>query len=177
MFSINYLEIGDHEKADKHFRKGFERNIQEPFLLWREVVPNGPQRKYPMTRHRPGDQGEEIGAVNFLTGAGGFLQSILFGYSGLRVLSDQLVINEPRLMPATTRLVVRGVKYRGLSVDLKIQEEKKEKQKRFALKIRDCKEEGATIKLRLGDDAEEIIVDCGEEEKWCKYLRFDKTQE
>lgn len=54
MFSIGYLEEKDFEKAHHHFETGYVRNIHGPFCVWSEV--------------------EHGGAVNFITGAGGFLQ-------------------------------------------------------------------------------------------------------
>jgi trehalose/maltose hydrolase-like predicted phosphorylase len=33
------------------------------------------------------------GAVNFITGAGGFLQAVLFGFSGMRLKDEGLMLN------------------------------------------------------------------------------------
>lgn len=156
MFAINYLDIGDTIKADLHFRYGFEKYIQRPFLIWREVAID--------------DRSEETGAVNFLTAAGGFLQSV-FGYSGVRVLGDRLEINEPRLLPTTNGLVINGIKYRGLSIELIVREEvKRNDQHRFSLRFRECNVVEGSIALII-NDAEEIIVDCGAK-KWCKYGKW-----
>lgn len=48
------------------------------------------------------------GAHNFLTGAGGFLQSILGGYAGLKVRLDGLHIDRPRLPANVRRLWLTG---------------------------------------------------------------------
>ena len=51
-----------------------------------------------------------MGAVNFLTGMGGFLQAVLHGYGGLRLHAEHVDFN-PRLPPGTTALrFVLGLK-------------------------------------------------------------------
>ena len=66
-FAINYFSLGDFESSKSYFTRGFA-NVQAPFNVWTET-PTG-------------------GTVNFLTGAGGFLQSLVFGTSGLRIQDD-----------------------------------------------------------------------------------------
>ena len=53
------------------------------------------------------------GTVNFITGSGGFLQSVLFGYGGLRLREGSLDIRVPPLPSNTTSLTLNGVHYRG----------------------------------------------------------------
>ena len=103
MFAINWLDVGEDEKAIKSFKKGYA-NAQEPFKVWTETADGG-------------------GVVNFITGAGGFLQSVLFGYGGLRLREKQLQFN-PRLPPDTTRLSLTGVDYLGNSIDFRIESNK-----------------------------------------------------
>lgn len=50
----------------------------------------------------------EIGAVNFITGMGGFLQAIIFGYAGINIHLDRLEIVKPQLLPNTTGLKIDG---------------------------------------------------------------------
>ena len=50
-------------------------NVQPPFNVWQET-PTG-------------------GAVNFITGAGGFLQSLVFGATGMRIDRDALQFTPP----------------------------------------------------------------------------------
>jgi trehalose/maltose hydrolase-like predicted phosphorylase len=47
------------------------------------------------------------GAFNFITGMGGFLQSILFGYAGLRLTVEKLTCN-PILPPGITNFTLQG---------------------------------------------------------------------
>uniref|UniRef100_A0A3Q4HDC6 Protein-glucosylgalactosylhydroxylysine glucosidase n=1 Tax=Neolamprologus brichardi TaxID=32507 RepID=A0A3Q4HDC6_NEOBR len=66
MFAIGWLELGEAEKAQLLLEKCFN-NIQGPFQVWSE-------------------SSDGSGAVNFLTGMGGFLQAVLFGYTGFRLV-------------------------------------------------------------------------------------------
>ncbi|KAK6182582.1 hypothetical protein SNE40_010234 [Patella caerulea] len=101
MFSIGWLELGEEEKAADLFRMSYGNYIREPFKIWTEA--------------RAG-----IGAVNFLTGMGGFLQSVIFGYGGLRIHPEYIEFN-PRLTPDTTFLRFVDFDYLGNSLDIEIQ--------------------------------------------------------
>lgn len=48
---------------------------------------------------------------------GGFLQSILFGFAGLRLRSQQMDI-DPILPPGCTKIIITGLDYRGTSLDV-----------------------------------------------------------
>ena len=91
--------MGDDVKAADFFTRGYA-NAQQPFQVWTET-PRG-------------------GTVNFITGAGGFLQSVIFGYGGVRIQQDGLLL-APSAPPAGTDSVkLVGVKYRGVSLDIEI---------------------------------------------------------
>lgn len=60
------------------------------------------------------------GAFNFITGMGGFLQSILFGYGGFRLTVEHLEGN-PTLPPGIDKFVIHGLDYLGCSFDMVIQ--------------------------------------------------------
>ncbi|XP_032235851.2 protein-glucosylgalactosylhydroxylysine glucosidase isoform X2 [Nematostella vectensis] len=95
MFAIGWLELGEGERARKPFLKNYE-NINGPFKIW--------------TEHR-----NRKGAVNFITGAGGFLQALLYGYGGFRIKETQLDFN-PSLPPTASTLTITGVWYLGNSL-------------------------------------------------------------
>lgn len=57
------------------------------------------------------------GAANFITGMGGYLQSIIFGYGGLRVYEDKMVI-KGNLPLSVTSMKVIGLDYLGGSIDI-----------------------------------------------------------
>lgn len=94
--TIALLDLGKPSEAATFWPKSFA-NAQAPFWVWQET-PQG-------------------GAINFITGAGGFLQAIVFGYGGLRIQSDQLRWR-PQLPPSTAGLKVRGVAYLTSQFDL-----------------------------------------------------------
>lgn len=102
MFSINFNDRGEYISADEYFLRQFD-NIQEPFQIWSES-----------------SNGE--GAVNFLTGIGGYLQSILYGYLQFRIY-DSYVTLKPRLPPTLTgnqvdKMAIYGLKIHGVSIDV-----------------------------------------------------------
>lgn len=94
--TIALLDLGLPDAAAEFWPKSFA-NAQPPFWVWQET-PTG-------------------GAINFITGAGGFLQAVLFGYGGLRVESKGLRF-EPQLPPNTTTMKLRGVNYLDTQLDV-----------------------------------------------------------
>lgn len=59
------------------------------------------------------------GAVNFLTGVGGALQSLLFGFAGLRMHRDALAV-DPLLPAAWRSLHIPAIRWRGESMALAV---------------------------------------------------------
>jgi trehalose/maltose hydrolase-like predicted phosphorylase len=58
-------------------------------------------------------------AVDFLTGAGGFLQQVIYGYSGLRLGEKGLDSTFAPMLPSTvTRLTLRNIHVRGKTYDI-----------------------------------------------------------
>ena len=94
MYSIAWLELGDQEKANNLFRQGFS-NCQKPFGVWTET-PKG-------------------GTTNFITGAGGFLQSVFAGFAGWRVGPQRLSFS-PQLPDTVNKLTLRQVPFALLPV-------------------------------------------------------------
>jgi len=65
------------------------------------------------------------GNLNFLTGAGGFMQNLVLGYAGLRLAPSLvaggdgvLMLRKPLLPPGATRMTVRGFHFRGSRLTL-----------------------------------------------------------
>jgi trehalose/maltose hydrolase-like predicted phosphorylase len=96
MHAIGWLELGKQDKADPNFQRAYA-NSHLPFGVWTET-PTG-------------------GTVNFLTGAGGFLQSVINGYGGMRVREGKLDFR-PFLPPSTTSLALKGVALYGSTFDV-----------------------------------------------------------
>lgn len=70
----------------------------------------------------PADGPDGMRCTNFITLAGGILQSFLFGYAGVRQRQHQMDI-DPYLLPNTTEWGVSGLNYRGWVVNLNITDE------------------------------------------------------
>jgi len=103
IYSIGWLDLANFDEADAMFSRAYLLYSREPFKVWTEV--------------QSGD-----GAVNFITGQGGFLQNIIFGYGGMRLDIDELRFKKARLPPGTTEIVFRNLHYLGMEFDLTIDE-------------------------------------------------------
>ncbi|KAM7351711.1 protein-glucosylgalactosylhydroxylysine glucosidase isoform 1-T1 [Cochliomyia hominivorax] len=108
MFSINYLDVGLTAKAGQYFEKAFKNYIRPEFKVWSET--------------KIGYQG----SANFLTGIGGFLQTIIYGYGGIRYQlqnnTAKMFIKRTYLMPHTHQLTLKGIKFASSEFKLKIRE-------------------------------------------------------
>ena len=57
--------------------------------------------------------------MNFLTGAGGFLQQVIFGWTGLRLGESGLAPAFPPVLPSSVeRLVLSNLQVRGKRLDV-----------------------------------------------------------
>ncbi|PIK33903.1 putative acid trehalase-like protein 1 [Apostichopus japonicus] len=98
MYVIGWLEEGNFTKAKENLKKSL-LNLQQPFKVWTEEATG-------------------YGAVNFITGMGGFLQSIVYGYTGFRIKLDALSFG---LLPSTsTEFNITGVTYLGNELDFRL---------------------------------------------------------
>eukprot|EP01104_Vermistella_antarctica_P000973 TRINITY_DN11045_c0_g1_i1.p1 TRINITY_DN11045_c0_g1~~TRINITY_DN11045_c0_g1_i1.p1 ORF type:complete len:757 (+),score=166.06 TRINITY_DN11045_c0_g1_i1:169-2439(+) len=96
MTAIGFIDIGDFATAAAYFNQSYS-NIQPPFNVWCET-PTG-------------------GTTNFITGAGGFLQGVVYGYSGIRLLPTTMSFN-PALPPETSFVRHKGLHYQGALIDI-----------------------------------------------------------
>lgn len=94
MFAIGFIELGAPfaQEAATNFNRSFA-NVRPPFDVWTET-PGG-------------------GCPNFLTGAGGFLQTAFNGYPGLRVNLTHLTFHNPSLPEGASRVALRAFAYLG----------------------------------------------------------------
>jgi hypothetical protein len=104
-YGIAYLALGNRSAADSQFELGFLHQTPE-FNVWTEYT---------------SDAG--FGHLNFITGAGGWLQALLYGYPGLRLppLGGALrfATPAPTLPPhGVTRVKLRGLHLLGTAFDL-----------------------------------------------------------
>lgn len=99
LLSVVAAELGDRALVDTLLVPSYDGYLKGPFLLISETPRNN--------------------AVSFVTGAGGFLQQVLYGYTGLRI-DDRGVVPAfaPVLPSRITRLVLRNVSIRGRRYDV-----------------------------------------------------------
>jgi trehalose/maltose hydrolase-like predicted phosphorylase len=99
--SILAAESGDRASIDQLLPRSWQPYTRPPFQVLAET---------------PSNQN-----VNFITGAGAFLQQFLFGYSGLRLGANGLEQRYPPVLPSSVRkLVLQGITIRGVRRTLTI---------------------------------------------------------
>jgi hypothetical protein len=96
MHAIGNIELSDFVQASALFNRSFA-NSKLPFGIWTET-PDG-------------------GATNFATGQGGFLQVMLFGWPGMRIMNGSLTFR-PELPENVGFYRVRALKYRRNEIDV-----------------------------------------------------------
>jgi hypothetical protein len=104
-YGIAYLALGNRSAADYQFELGFLHQTPE-FNVWTEYTPEA-----------------GYGHLNFVTGAGGWLQALLYGYPGLRLPPTggalRFATPAPTLPPGgITRVKLRGLHLLGTAFDL-----------------------------------------------------------
>ncbi|MFL5402289.1 MAG: hypothetical protein ACJ8BF_05670 [Gemmatimonadales bacterium] len=99
LLGVDAAELGDRALVDSLLPHSYQNWLKGPFLMLSETPTND--------------------AVNFLTGAGSFLQQVIYGYTGLRLGDKGL---EPRFSPMLpsriTRLTLKNVYSRGKRYDV-----------------------------------------------------------
>ena len=99
LLSVDAAELGDRALVDSLLPYSYRSHVHGPFLLLSETPSNN--------------------AFDFLTGAGGFLQQVIFGYTGLRLEANGLVPAFPPVLPShIKRLVLRNIQVRGKHYDI-----------------------------------------------------------
>jgi trehalose/maltose hydrolase-like predicted phosphorylase len=99
LLSVDAAELGDRALLDTLLPHSYQGYLRGPFLMLSETPAND--------------------AVNFVTGAGGFLQQVIFGWTGLRIGEGGLEPAFPPLLPSrVTSLALRNVHARGARFDV-----------------------------------------------------------
>ena len=99
LLSVVAAELGDRRLVDSLLPISHQRHMRGPFLMLSETPAND--------------------AVNFVTGAGGFLQQVIFGYTGLRLGGRGLEPAFPAVLPSRiTRLRLRNLHVHGKRYDV-----------------------------------------------------------
>jgi trehalose/maltose hydrolase-like predicted phosphorylase len=97
-FTIGFKFVNELNKMNSYFLKSYQDYTVQPFKIWTEH-----------TESSPADQ--QVGNVNFLPGHGGFLQSLIYGFAGVRIRPDLVEFHRPSPPHGSTRLVLRGFHY------------------------------------------------------------------
>ncbi|OBX26731.1 trehalose/maltose hydrolase-like predicted phosphorylase [Gelidibacter algens] len=89
VFAVIYARLGDADNAFRLFKESYEPNKRPPFGALSETA----------TGHDP----------YFATGAGGMLQTVLFGFGGLHLTEDGIIQKGAILPKQWTSLTIKGV--------------------------------------------------------------------
>ena len=99
LLSVDAAELGDRALVDSLLPLSYRGHAKGPFLMLSETPSNN--------------------AVNFVTGAGGFLQQVIFGYTGLRFGTQGIEpAFDPVLPSSVSRLILRGIWLKGRRYDV-----------------------------------------------------------
>jgi protein-glucosylgalactosylhydroxylysine glucosidase len=99
LLSVDAAELGDRRLVDSLLPFSYQGHLRGPFLMLSETPTND--------------------ALSFLTGAGGFLQQVIFGYTGLRLGEAGLEPAFPPVLPSHIhRLLLRNLHVRGKRFDV-----------------------------------------------------------
>jgi trehalose/maltose hydrolase-like predicted phosphorylase len=102
LYPVVAAELGDEALVDRLLPTTYEGYVRGPFVVLSERPVND--------------------AVNFLTGAGAFLQQVIFGYSGLRFDDSGLrPAFKPLLPSGIERLLLRNFTVRGMRYDIAVE--------------------------------------------------------
>ncbi|XP_055712919.1 protein-glucosylgalactosylhydroxylysine glucosidase-like [Phlebotomus papatasi] len=104
MHVVGHLDIQEVNEAAQNFKRSYDNYIRRPFMVWSEVTEGF------------------VGAGNFITGAGGFLQGVINGYAGVRLHQDSMTIEHPRLPPGVTSLTINRISYLGSTFRISLQD-------------------------------------------------------
>ena len=105
-YAIAMLFAGQRKAAEAQLDFAFDHMLG-PFNIWTETDPK-------VAAHN------STGNLNFLTGAGGFLENIVFGYGGLHYSEAGLSIGASLPPFGVTELTLRGIAFAGGTVRLVI---------------------------------------------------------
>eukprot|EP01084_Bolivina_argentea_P205595 351187_1 len=98
MFVINWIGVGHYKRAMQYYNISYV-SIQKPFKIWTETANGG-------------------GTVNFITGAGGYLQSFIFGFGGLRLFDAYLLVNFTFIPWTQMNLIGIDYKYNSINFNM-----------------------------------------------------------
>ncbi|HUF12264.1 MAG TPA: hypothetical protein VMN78_04120 [Longimicrobiales bacterium] len=102
LYAVLAAELGDRALMDELVPQSWQGYVHPPFDVLSETPDND--------------------AYNFITGAGGFLHQVLFGWTGLRLGDEGLEAVYPPLLPSgVQRLELRNLSVHGRQVDVVVE--------------------------------------------------------
>ena len=103
VYDIAYIRLGYRKYADLNWPYTFEHIDTNNFYIWKETT-DGSHSHF-----------------NFLTGAGGFLQSIINGYAGIQYISSGIILYKPLILPyQVNKFTINGLLYLNNKLELTI---------------------------------------------------------
>ncbi len=103
LYPIIAIELGDEKLFEFLFPLSYKPYLRLPFNVLAETPDND--------------------AINFLTGAGGFLQQVIFGWTGLRLTENGLEPKFKSMLPSGIRkLILKNFKFRNKKYDLYVKD-------------------------------------------------------
>lgn len=104
-FSIIAAEIGEKDQLNKIFPDWYEGYLRPPFNALAET---------------PGNN-----SINFLTGAGAYLQQFIYGFTGLRLSEKGVEEKFPPLLPrAIKKMILKNFTIRGKRYDITVENDR-----------------------------------------------------
>ena len=97
VYSIAWLALGNASAAKKQWESAFAHMDIECFYTLHEELTGG--------------------HLNFITGAGGLLQNVVQGWSGVRVMANSLAVQNSVLPAGLTAILLHGLHYQGFCID------------------------------------------------------------
>ena len=102
-YPIIAAELRDDRLLNELVPKSYESYLRPPFHVFAETSTND--------------------AINFLTGAGGFLQQVIYGYTGLRLSAEGLSQKFQPMLPAqVNKLTLKNFSVRGKRYDIVVEQ-------------------------------------------------------
>jgi trehalose/maltose hydrolase-like predicted phosphorylase len=94
--------LGRQQEAEENFRAAYQPFMRGPFMLFSEK--------------------RSLDRCVFVTGLGGLIQSVVYGYAGLELSGDKPIATQKPALPATwKKLTLKGIHHRGNRYDVSVE--------------------------------------------------------
>lgn len=110
-FTVGWKWVDDEAKTNAYFLKSYQDYIIQPFKVWTEY-----------NERTLKDQQE--GSVNYLPGMAAYLQSLIYGFGGVRIRPQMLEFFNPTPPPGCSRMRFIGFDYLQTNMTIVIEKKK-----------------------------------------------------